>query len=60
MNDDESYEIASADVVLPLERADAEAILEALEFLAYRPIQKSVPDFNDMVRLAKLVRARLS
>jgi hypothetical protein len=55
---DESYEQASADVVLPLSLADAESIAEALEFLAGVD-EGEHTDHDDLLRLAALVRSRI-
>jgi len=59
--DDESeraYEIASADVVLPLDRHDAEAIADALELLAGID-EGEHTDYGALVRLAGIVRAHM-
>jgi len=59
MTADRSYEIASADVVLPLSGTDAEAIAEALELLAGVDEGENT-DYDNLVRLAALVRANIA
>lgn len=53
---DRAYEIASADVVLPLDRLEAEAIADALEAYARVATVNGGGDFRELTRLAGLVR----
>jgi hypothetical protein len=55
---DRSYEIASADVVLPLTREDAEAIADALETFASVDDGENT-DYDELMRLVAVVRAAL-
>jgi len=55
---DRAYETASADVVVPLSTADAEAIADALEMFAGIDDNENT-DYDELVRLAGIVRANL-